>query len=381
VTILAQRLRTCMLHLRSFLVPKGSFATWRQSSSARISLLSSNQAIQGASLFIALIGPHWLTVKEGGRRRLDKALDHVRREIEWALEDKVNVVVVLVDGAKMPKARELPQKIKALATINALELPWHEGIVKLEDTIREVEKKRAAEEAAELAERERLDLTRGEGFTKLGSRSQRTSDSFNTVIEAMELSLARQGHKVSLDPNDLSESMEKLTGRSLDQGFVMSDLIYVIDIIGVKTKRGDNRYVARSYPLKSLAGLPEQLRLRRPVLAGVRVFQSWFRKPTSKTGIIDAAKPGYSQGAIFGVIVGWDPGKQELKLVTPWRNWGDGGIAYLNSEAAKQSLVDSNLRAIEAVLMPEPFTRIATPPDKGPPRKARKTRRTRNGIG
>src|SRR5438128_11957125 len=56
----------------------------------------------------------------------------------------------------------------------------------------------------------------------------------------------------------------------------------------------------------------------RPILAGVQVFVSWFREPSSKTGVIDAANPGYRQGGILGVIVGWEPGKKEVKVLTPW---------------------------------------------------------------
>jgi hypothetical protein len=59
-------------------------------------------------------------------------------------------------------------------------------------------------------------------------------------------------------------------------------MVYVIDFIGVKAKRSDKRYVARSYPLSSLDDLPGQLRLERPILAGVQVFESWFREPASK---------------------------------------------------------------------------------------------------
>ena len=64
----------------------------------------------------------------------------------------------------------------------------------------------------------------------------------------------------------------------------------------------------------------------RPILAGVQVFESWFREPSSKTGVIDAANPGYRQGGILGVIVGWERGKKEVKVLTPWPTWGDHGV-------------------------------------------------------
>src|SRR5439155_2521893 len=165
------------------------------------------------------------------------------------------------------------------------------------------------------AERERLHHTPGRPVRSMS----------NVVTKAMEMSLAHQGHRVTLDPDDLATSVKKLTGRPMDQGFVFADLVYVIDLVGVKAKRDDTRYVARSYPI-SFDELPAHLKLGRPILAGVQVFESWFREPSAKTGVIDAANPGYRQGGILGVIVGWEPGKKEVKVLTPWPTWGDHGV-------------------------------------------------------
>jgi hypothetical protein len=80
-------------------------------------------AVGACDVLLALIGDQWLTITdEDGRRRLDNPADFVRLEIEAALERKVRVIPILVDGARMPLAVELPPSVAALARRHALEL-------------------------------------------------------------------------------------------------------------------------------------------------------------------------------------------------------------------------------------------------------------------
>jgi TIR domain len=75
------------------------------------------RAIAGTSVFIALIGRRWLTIKDrDGRRRLDDANDYVRLEVEAGLRHAPSVIPILVDGAKMPTRDELPPTIAELAS-------------------------------------------------------------------------------------------------------------------------------------------------------------------------------------------------------------------------------------------------------------------------
>lgn len=70
---------------------------------------------------LILIGPHWLDARAAdGRRRLDDSADFVRREVETALARDILVVPLLIDGASMPKADELPESISAVHWRNAL---------------------------------------------------------------------------------------------------------------------------------------------------------------------------------------------------------------------------------------------------------------------
>jgi hypothetical protein len=64
---------------------------------------------------------------EEGRRRLDNPEDFVRVEVGTALKRGVRVIPVLVEGAPMPPASQLPQELKPLARRNALSVS-HEGL-------------------------------------------------------------------------------------------------------------------------------------------------------------------------------------------------------------------------------------------------------------
>ena len=65
-------------------------------------------AVTSCDVLLALIGHQWLTAAAGPN-------DFVRVEIESALTRGVQVIPVLVDGARMPTAAELPPSLAALA--------------------------------------------------------------------------------------------------------------------------------------------------------------------------------------------------------------------------------------------------------------------------
>ena len=81
------------------------------------------RAVGSCDVLLALIGDRWLTITdEHGRRRLDDPDDFVRLEIEAALTRNVRVIPILVDGARMPNADELPDILVKLVRRQALEL-------------------------------------------------------------------------------------------------------------------------------------------------------------------------------------------------------------------------------------------------------------------
>lgn len=80
-------------------------------------------AVASCQVLLALIGDGWLKIKdEEGRRRLDNPEDYVRLEIEAALSRNIRVIPILIDGAKMPRADQLPSSLAGLARRQALKL-------------------------------------------------------------------------------------------------------------------------------------------------------------------------------------------------------------------------------------------------------------------
>jgi hypothetical protein len=102
-----------------------------------------NDAVGSCRLLLAVIGPGWSTIKDAhGRRRLDDPADFIRVEVEAGLrQPDVRVVPVLVQGAKMPSAEELPPSLSDLTRRNALELSdarWRYDVDRLTSTIERV---------------------------------------------------------------------------------------------------------------------------------------------------------------------------------------------------------------------------------------------------
>lgn len=76
-----------------------------------------------ADVLVAVIGKQWLTItgKTGGRR-LDDADDFVRREIAGAFKRGIRVIPVLVGGAILASADDLPDSLRALCQRQAIEI-------------------------------------------------------------------------------------------------------------------------------------------------------------------------------------------------------------------------------------------------------------------
>ena len=81
------------------------------------------QRVSNCDVALIIIGPRWVNaVDENGDRRLDNPNDFVRLELEATLTREINVIPVLVDGATMPSADELPDSLAPLARRQAMEI-------------------------------------------------------------------------------------------------------------------------------------------------------------------------------------------------------------------------------------------------------------------
>ena len=99
-----------------------------------------SRGVASCAVFLAVIGRNWLAAADrDGRRRLDTPADHVRTELTEALQRGVRVIPVLVQGAAMPQASDLPDSLKPLADRNAIALDdddWPSDVQRLVQTIR-----------------------------------------------------------------------------------------------------------------------------------------------------------------------------------------------------------------------------------------------------
>ena len=81
------------------------------------------ERLSTCDLMLVLIGRDWLSGKDStGRRRLDNPADFVRQEIAAGLKRKIPITPLLLQGAQMPTAEQLPESIGELAYRSGFEL-------------------------------------------------------------------------------------------------------------------------------------------------------------------------------------------------------------------------------------------------------------------
>src|SRR5262245_47150282 len=82
-----------------------------------------HEEVAKCGVLLAVIGPNWSDVRdEHGHRRLDDRNDFVRIEIAAALQRDIPVIPILLDGARIPKADQLPDDLKELSSRNGLDV-------------------------------------------------------------------------------------------------------------------------------------------------------------------------------------------------------------------------------------------------------------------
>ena len=100
------------------------------------------QQLQGCRVMVAVIGPDWHKVTdEDGRLRLHQPRDWVRQEIATALGRPIPVIPVLIENARMPDERHLPEDLHPLLDIQALPLDldghFDDAIRQLKEAVQE----------------------------------------------------------------------------------------------------------------------------------------------------------------------------------------------------------------------------------------------------
>lgn len=92
-------------------------------SQAAIFAVAIDDHVASCGVLLAMVGKDWLDAKDvSGQRRLDDPNDFVRLETASALKRDIPVIPVLVRGAIMPRADQLPQDLAELAFRHGVEL-------------------------------------------------------------------------------------------------------------------------------------------------------------------------------------------------------------------------------------------------------------------
>lgn len=82
-------------------------------------------AVRASAVLLAIIGRQWYGEQPDGSRLIDDENDWVRREIRHALEHKVPVVPVMVEGIQELRAQELPDELAILARFQYCTIRQH----------------------------------------------------------------------------------------------------------------------------------------------------------------------------------------------------------------------------------------------------------------
>lgn len=82
-----------------------------------------DERVGSCEVLFAVVGPNWLkSTDERGLRRLDSPRDYVRHEIATALKQSKRVIPLLIRGAHMPDAADLPEDLKEFAGRDAQQI-------------------------------------------------------------------------------------------------------------------------------------------------------------------------------------------------------------------------------------------------------------------
>jgi hypothetical protein len=99
-----------------------------------------DRALDESDVVLAVIGPGWLTASTPeGRPRLLEPDDFVRLEVARALQREVRVVPVLVGGARLPTAADLPEDLQGLVERQGIVLrdeSWYQDVESLARSLR-----------------------------------------------------------------------------------------------------------------------------------------------------------------------------------------------------------------------------------------------------
>ena len=81
-----------------------------------------DNTLRQSDVLVAIVGPQWLGPAATRGDRIREAADPVRIEIQTALEQRLQIIPVLIDGAVMPAELELPDSLREFAYLQAVDV-------------------------------------------------------------------------------------------------------------------------------------------------------------------------------------------------------------------------------------------------------------------
>jgi hypothetical protein len=154
------------------------------------------ERVVACDALIAVIGRNWVSsADKDNNRRLDDPDDFVRIEIEAALRRDVRVIPVLVDGAAMPKANELPDALKGLARRQGIEISpvrFDADLEKLTHALVSILDARRSRDAAEAEAARRADEERQAREAAEAERAAREERERRQAADAAQAEEARR---------------------------------------------------------------------------------------------------------------------------------------------------------------------------------------------
>ena len=258
---------------------------------------------------LVLIGDNWLDPRPGSDiRRIDETDDFVRLEVESALASpRVRILPVLVEGAQMPRAADLPESIRRLARINAIELSdhrWTSDLERLTDLVERIgeEQQLRAKRSVRVA-RERSEIS----STEVSTPPEQEHDS------ARESDLCKGHVLAEPEPEPVTSeptrpALSSAASRPAAAGDRRSEVIgwvmvavpllscglaaFVPALWAVTQARGDRRFQMRMGGFSALVGIAMFVGF---VLVGT--------SPTDADGSVTGVKSDIGAGMILGTML------------------------------------------------------------------------------
>jgi len=129
-----------------------------------------HERLADAQVMLALIGRDWAEARDAaGTRRLEQPGDFVRLEIATALERKLPVIPVLLQGAQFPAADKLPTELRELSFRNGFAINHATWTSNVDDLVRRLGLPAAASRPAAPPSRRRLWIGAGAAVTLRGT--------------------------------------------------------------------------------------------------------------------------------------------------------------------------------------------------------------------